>query len=290
MALSGRPIGLAFKLLMVVAMVAGLLVVVPQAQAQGASTPGGQCTTINGANYCIDKTVSPAQATVGQPITFTITVGLTNCSGALCGLGADTITDTLPAGVTLVSATAISTSPFAGIQPTCTNAGNTVTCTPLRSEFTNVPAPQAFPSIATIVVTPTQCGTFTNTATSLGFGISASADFTVGCATPPPQQQQQQQQQHQPTCPPASIETASEPQSGNVSLSGGAQNSGDYAHQVTPSVQTGDTGNMVNSPSVLQSCGSQSGAIEPGGISKDINPVVDVSSPSTIEQSSGSNN
>lgn len=56
--------------------------------------------------------------------------------------------------------------------------------------------------------------------------------------TPPPQ----------PTCPPPSIKTGDEPQSGDVFPSSGADNSGDYAHQVTPLVQTKDTGNMENSP------------------------------------------
>lgn len=97
-----------------------------------------------------------------------------------------------------------------------------------------------------------------------------------------------QQQNQQQACPLASLESGIEPQSGDASLSSGAQNSRDYAHQVTPVVQTGDTGNLENSPSVLQSCGSRAGVIEPGGISKDINPVVDVSSPSTIDQSSSS--
>ncbi len=270
MALSGRPIGLAFKLLMVVAMVAGLLVVVPQAQAQGASTPGGSC--VNGAlqgQLCLDKTASPNPVIVGQPLTFTITA--TNNTLALLSSQVD---DKLPASVDFESASGCSSTPPPG------TPDGTVGCA--------LAIHPGGPDTETITVTPRQCGTFTNTATEPNFGLTASTDFTVvGCPTPTTPTTPTQQQ---PTCPPASIESGIEPQSGNAALSSGADNSGDYAHQVTPSVQTGDSGNMENSTSILQSCGGQSGAIEPGGISKDMTPVVDVSSPLTINQSSSSNN
>ena len=185
---------LLLKLLLLALMAAGVLVFTSVALAQGASTPGGQCTNaVVGANYCIDKTASPTRATVGQPLTFTITLGpIGNC--LICSFG-DQITDTLPTGVTFVSATATNTAPgtFPFPQPTCANSGNTVTCTEMDSAFVY---PQRFPSIATIVVTPTRCGTFTNTANSAN-GISASADFTVnGCAGPNrPNKQQAQKQQ-----------------------------------------------------------------------------------------------
>ena len=185
---AGRSFSRTLQLLMLVALLLSLLALGPNALAQGASTPGGECQIITGQNYCIDKTASPAEATVGQPLIFTITMSTNSCPPNIirfCGF-TDTVTDTLPDGVTFVSAFAQNTSPEqGGRQPTCTNSGNTVTCAPMESTFLNGP-PHPFPSTATIIVTPTQCGTLTNTVTS-DYGISASADFTVvGCTSPPP--------------------------------------------------------------------------------------------------------
>ena len=274
---SSKPL----KLLVVAGVLLTLLTLVPDAGAQGASTPGGQCTNIGGTTYCIDKTASPAQASIGQPITFTITVGPTNCLFQICAFE-DTITDTLPAGVAFVSATATNTFTLFG-QPTCTNAGNTVTCTNIFSAFT-FPPPQALPSTITIVATPKQCGTFTNTATSTR-GISASADFTVvGCPT----QQQRQPHQQQPACPPASQELANEAESGNVSPSFDVADSGNSSNQTAAPNQFGNTGNDNNAQGVLQTCGSQSGNAELEGGDMNFSPTLDTSTNQGVGQSSGS--
>ena len=159
MALSGKPFSWAFKLLMAVAMAACVLMLVPRAWAQGAPCSGGPC---------LDITVSPNPATVGQQLTFTITA---SCApGSTCATN-DTsgLTDTLPTGMTYVSATA------SGAQPAnCTQSAGTVKCAP--EVYTDTT-----PFVETITVVPTQCGTFSNTAKD---ALTASAPFTVeGCST-----------------------------------------------------------------------------------------------------------
>jgi hypothetical protein len=79
---------------MVAAMLAYLFGLVPQAQAQGASTPGGECVT----GGCLDKTASPNPVVVGQPLTFTITF-----TNRLCCEDIQFITDTLPDSVNFES-------------------------------------------------------------------------------------------------------------------------------------------------------------------------------------------
>jgi hypothetical protein len=134
--------------------------------AQAQSNPEPPCTTL----YCIDKTATPNPATVGEPITFTITQ---RCPVAVECIGNQDLVDQLPpeAGLTNVS-----------VDPagTCSASGNTVTCG--RRIF----FPTA-PFTLTIVATPTECGTFKNTASSTGGEFSATDEVTftvVGC--PPP--------------------------------------------------------------------------------------------------------
>jgi uncharacterized repeat protein (TIGR01451 family) len=159
MTLSGKPFSLAFKLLMVVAMAACVLILVPWASWAQSPCSGGAC---------LDITVSPDPATVGQPLTITITV---SCApGSTCSSN-DTsgLTDTLPSGLSNVSATA------SGDQPAkCTeSAAGTVRCAPETYSDTT-------PFVVTISAVPTQCGTFSDTVKG-----AAPATFTVGgCSTP----------------------------------------------------------------------------------------------------------
>ena len=160
MALNGKPFSWAFKLLMVVATAACVLLLVPGAWAQS------PCS----GSACLDITVSPDPATVGQPLTFTITA---SCAPGSACASDDTsgLTDTLPSGMSNVSATA------SGDQPAnCTESAGTVKCAPeVYSDAT--------PFVETISVVPTQCGTFSDTAKGAG-DMTASATFTVvGCST-----------------------------------------------------------------------------------------------------------
>jgi Domain of unknown function DUF11 len=120
-------------------------------------------------NFCLDKTADKDTVTVGEQITFTITERCVAPTG--CFDSSPLIDQFQPSsGITVDS-----------VAPTgiCSTSGNTVTCGPRSS------SPTA-PFTLTIVATPTECGTFTNTA-SHGGGTSdtAEASFTVvGC--PPP--------------------------------------------------------------------------------------------------------
>lgn len=132
--------------------------------AQAQSVPEPPCTGL----YCLDKTVDSNPATVGEPITFTITE---RCPGGFECSNPFALVDPLPSGLTVES-----------VDPagTCSWSGNTVTCGP-RISFPNAPF------TLTIVATPTECGEFTSTAGQTGgaFQYTASVTFTVvGC--PPP--------------------------------------------------------------------------------------------------------
>jgi uncharacterized repeat protein (TIGR01451 family) len=107
------------------------------------------------ADLAVTKTDSPDPVAVGSTLTYTVNV--TN-NGPADATGV-TLTDTLPAGVTFVSATPS--------QGSCTHSGGTVTC-PLGTL-----ANGAMASV-TITVTPTATGILTNTA-------------SVTSATPDPQ-------------------------------------------------------------------------------------------------------
>jgi hypothetical protein len=147
-------------------------------------------------NHCLEKTVSSEDPVkVGEPLTFTIrefctlTPPLVACESSFSELG---LTDTLPAGVEFVSATATGyggTELFPRPQPTCSESAGAVTCAPLSYRFSTIPGSETeSPFVATIEVIPTQCGTFTNTASS-PTGRTVSETFTVvGC--PPPSKEQ----------------------------------------------------------------------------------------------------
>ncbi|HEY2666660.1 MAG TPA: SBBP repeat-containing protein [Actinomycetota bacterium] len=98
------------------------------------------------ADVAVTKTAT-ATATVTTPITYTVTARNNGPNGAT-GVN---VTDTLPAGITFVSASST--------QGTCSNASGTVTCTqgPLASGATS--------TITIVVTAPSSPTTITNTAT-----------------------------------------------------------------------------------------------------------------------------
>jgi hypothetical protein len=160
------------------AMVVGLLAFATSARADV------DCQDI----FCLEKTATRDPATVGEPLTFTITGYCT--PDISCGRRSISgLTDTLPAGLEFVSATATGyggteLSPIP--QPTCSESAGTVTCTPVAFFFDTRDG-TAVPFEATIEVIPRQCGTFTNTASLPGFDQSVSETFTVeGCVPTPP--------------------------------------------------------------------------------------------------------
>jgi hypothetical protein len=166
-----------FKVLIATAMSVCMLVIVPQAEAAPA------CVATN---FCLDKTVSPNLASVGQPLTFTIRGFCTvndpateGCAHTTSPVGNITVTDTLPPGLRVGSATA------SGVDPaTCSTSGNTVTCTP-ETYCTGIECPTGTAEkdyVEKIVAIPTQGGSFTNTAMETSEGVtinSAQATFTV---------------------------------------------------------------------------------------------------------------
>ena len=135
-------------------------------------------TTVNApaADLSVTKTDSPDPVTAGNNLTYTVII-TNNGSNAATGV---TLTDTLPASVTFVSATAT--------QGSCAQSGGTVTCS-IGSLANSATA------TATIVVTPTTAGTITNTANVTGNGSdpntannTATASTVVSeptCTTPP---------------------------------------------------------------------------------------------------------
>lgn len=129
--------------------------------------------------FCWEKTATPDPVKVGEPLTFTIRAFCTSPGGGGCGLSSPQgLTDTLPAGVEFVSASATGYLPA-----TCSEIAGTVRCDPLS--FFKASDGTEVPFVATIEVIPTQCGTFTNTATAPGFSDylpPVSETFTVeGC-------------------------------------------------------------------------------------------------------------
>ena len=139
---------------------------------------GPVSTTVNpipppSADLSITKTDSPDPVTVGQTLTYTITVTNNGPSGAT-GV---TVTDTLPGSVTFVSA-----SPTQG---SCTPSSGTVTCN-LGSLANGASA------IITIQVTPTATGTITNSAIVTGnendpnTGNNNTGPVTTTVDPPPP--------------------------------------------------------------------------------------------------------
>jgi len=162
------------------ALAVGLLAFATSAHADVACGPSG--------HFCLEKTATPDPVEVGETLTFTITGFCTtgNCERR-SSLG---LTDTLPEGVEFVSATATGyggTELFPIPQPTCSESAGTVTCAPVNFRFDEEDGTE-IPFVATIEVIPTQCGTFTNTASYVlepedlpDPGDSVSATFTVEC-------------------------------------------------------------------------------------------------------------
>jgi hypothetical protein len=155
------------------AMVVGLLAFSTSARADVA------CVTED--VFCLEKTSSPDPVTVGEPLTFTIRGYCINEAGCVLVSAYEGLTDTLPAGLEFVSATATGYTEYGIPQPTCSESAGTVTCTPVAFASNQPGQEMDVPFVATIEVIPTQCGTFTNTA-SMAFGLSVSETFTVvGC-------------------------------------------------------------------------------------------------------------
>ena len=143
--------------------------------------------------FCLDKTTSPDPAAVGQPITFTITgfcknTNLTSGCFSTPEFGIS-VTDTLPDSVLFVSVTASGTDPATCTTPPPGTLGGTVTCAP-ETFCTETGCPTGSGEIdyvEKIVVIPTRCGTFTNTAAENGdFLPSAQTSFTVTCSSAAP--------------------------------------------------------------------------------------------------------
>jgi hypothetical protein len=142
--------------------------------------------------FCLEKTATPDPVTVGDPLTFTIRGYCISIPG-ICGYFAPPsgVTDTLPAGLEFVSASATGYGgPELGNppQPTCSESEGTVTCAPVAYYFdtSEVAEETEVPFVATIEVIPTQCGTFTNTASLPALDQSVSEIFTVvGCEETP---------------------------------------------------------------------------------------------------------
>jgi uncharacterized repeat protein (TIGR01451 family) len=165
-----RTILLVSTMTIAVLAVSGVMLFGMGKPAQSQSDHGPAC----GGAICLHKTADPNPVNVGQPITFTISQ---RCHGNvdLC-FSSLFLIDKLPAdaGLTNVSVQ----------QPRfpakCTLSGqvvHTVTCSGDRT-FT-----PAAPFTVTIVATPTECGTFTNTVSATGQGetFTARATFTVLC-------------------------------------------------------------------------------------------------------------
>jgi len=146
-------------------------------------TPGNDTaqvtTTVNvppSADLAVTKTAAPNPVQAGSNLTYTVTVTNNGPTDPATGV---TLTDTLPAGVTFVSATPSQGTP-------CTQVAGTVTCT-----LGNVT--MAAPATVTIVVTPAQAGQITNTATVAGNETdptpgndTAQVTTTVNAVPPPP--------------------------------------------------------------------------------------------------------
>lgn len=123
-------------------------------------TPSNSVTTIINAAPTPDLVVvksGPATGTVG--VNYNYTLSVTN-TGTGVTSGEIQVTDVLPAGLTFVSGS--------GSNWVCTGSGQTVICK--SSAALNV---NATPSIITLIVTPTQTGTYLNAA-----GISGGGDPT----------------------------------------------------------------------------------------------------------------
>jgi hypothetical protein len=166
---------LLLSLVLAMSMAVGvLLVAAPTAPSQESAQ---DCEPFEGLLVCLEKSV-PDGATVGDPLTFTIMTFCASDFGGCLFTDPSGVEDTLPPDVQFVSAEA------SGLLPAeCVESEGTVTCSPESHD-------QDTPFVAEIVVIPTRCGTFTNTAreqTSAFAPNTVSIDFTVvGCGEEEP--------------------------------------------------------------------------------------------------------
>lgn len=86
-----------------------------------------------------------------------------------------------------------------------------------------------------------------------------------------------------------SQELEQEAQSGEVELSFGVSNEGDFASQCTPAPQFSNTENLNNAPGLVQ-FGSEAEDFEAGGIECAFEPELDVECEQTIEQAAATGN
>lgn len=249
--------------------------------------------TVAIAGCTISKTASPDTVEKGEQLTFTVTV--TDDTGFDPGGGVGVVFlpffyDQLPDSVRFVSAT----PPPGG------------TCFVNNNGFPGAPAGAVVcfgsPSLApitdtfTIDVVATECGAFTNTATTFdAFDPNNPppsptlnqdpADFTV-CPQGQGQGQGQEQEQ-EPTCPALSQDLRQGTESGDISSSGDVEGSGDNSNQTAGPQDVENTGNQQGGVGVIQSCGSQAGDVEfSGGSSITLSLSLDTASEQAVDQSS----
>lgn len=117
------------------------------------------------ADVAVDKTAAENDYPAGQPISFQITVS-NNANGAANNV---TLTDTLPAGVTFISASYGSGTP-------CNRSGNTVTCNLGTIASRNS-------VVVTVVISTTTLGNITNTASATTSSIESNNSNNSDSAT-----------------------------------------------------------------------------------------------------------
>ena len=224
-----RKQSLLLTLLVAAVMAVGVLMVAaPSAHSQESAQ---ECAPFEGLLVCLEKSV-PTVVTVGDPVTFTITTFCESEFGGCLFTNPSGVEDTLPPDVQFVSAEA------SGLLPAeCVEREGTVTCSPESHD-------QDTPFVAEIVVIPTRCGTFTNTAreiTSAFAPNTVSVDFTVvGCEEEPP------------APAPVTQETEQEAESGDIDQSFEVTTTGDNSNQCAGVQGVTNTGNPQNVIDLLQ--------------------------------------
>ncbi len=215
----------------------------------------------------LTKTANPDPATVGQPLTFTIT----ETNDSPCP-GFAIIEDNLPAGVTFVSVT----TDFGE----CAQSDGEVGCIliiPPRSSAT-----------VEIVVIPTTPGTITNTAFDI-FGNIARATVTVNPVPPPPPPPPIPEAAPPPVCTPVAQGIGiGEAQSADAEPETDVSNAGDNTNLTAASLQQSNTGNVQNAQGVNQCAVGESGDIELSGSSLEMSPALETASEQAIEQAAAS--
>lgn len=242
--------------------------------------------TVAVAGCTITKTASPDTVQKGEQLTFTVTV--TDDTGFDPGGGVGIVFlpfffDQLPDSVRFVSATPppggfcfVNDIGFPFAPDGAVVCFGPPSLTPITATYT-------------IDVVATECGSFTNTATTFGAfdGVNPptlnqdSADFTV-CS-----QEQGQEQEPEPTCPAISQDLRQGTESGDISSSGDVEGSGDNSNQTSGLQDTENAGSQQGGVGVTQACGSQSGDVElSGGGSTALSPSLDTASEQAVDQSS----